>query len=369
MKKKSLLDSIDVPKPCDKIWDEMIGDDVSRFCLHCEKDIYNISAMTRKEAKKLLFQSSEKVCIRMEKEANGRIKTLKKQLHQITRQMPLAAGVLTASLILSGAANAQETKVETSKITITQTADKNSNPTISGIITDSNGAVIPGVKVILRNTKDNSIRFATSNDNGFYEFKDVEVATYEIIIAAQNGFQAFVENNLVITGDKNLDLTIVLKIPISTTHDFVFETSLVEIETPLIDDKITYRQIESLPINSRNLVVLGLFPGVKEEEETNKQIKTSQISFAVLDQNDALVVNAKIILKNGKLKKEFKVFTNDEGLARFVEIPIGEYKIQVSANGFKNHKGKIKVKETIENKIKINLKTGDVVIGVFISKP
>ncbi|NJM53522.1 MAG: carboxypeptidase regulatory-like domain-containing protein, partial [Blastocatellia bacterium] len=187
MKKKSLLDSIDVPKPCDKIWDEMIGNDVSRFCLHCEKDIYNISAMTRKEAKKLLFQSSEKVCIRMEKEANGRIKTLKKQLHQITRQMPLAAGVLTASMILSGVTNAQETKVETGKITITQITNKNSKPIIWGIITDSNGAVIPGVKVILRNTKDNSIRFATSNDNGFYEFKDVEVATYEIEIVEQRG--------------------------------------------------------------------------------------------------------------------------------------------------------------------------------------
>jgi hypothetical protein len=369
MKKKSLLDSIDVPVPCDKSWDEMLGGDVSRFCSSCEKDIYNISAMTRREAKKLLFQSSESVCIRLEKEADGRIKTLKKQLHQITRQVPLAAGVLTASLILSGAANAQKKKIETAKITVTQIADaKNSKPTISGIITDSNGAVIPSVKVILRNVKDNSTNFTVSDADGFYEFRNVEPAIYEIEIAEQNGFKKFIYNNLVVASEKSLDLKIALESEQIVDHHFIENNVPVTTETPPIDDKITPRQIESLPINSRKMTVLGLFPGVKEEKP-KKQIKNSQISITVVDQNDALVVNAKIILKNGKLKKEYSIFSNDEGLAKLNEIIAGDYKVEITANGFKKYKGKIKIKETVANEIKIALETGNVVVGVSISKP
>jgi Carboxypeptidase regulatory-like domain len=367
MKKKSLLDSIEVPKPCDKSWNEMIGGDVSRFCLHCEKEIYNISAMTHQEAKKLLFQSKERVCIRMEREPDGRIKTLKKQLHQITRQMPLAAGVLTASLILAGATNAQETKVETSKITITQIADKNSKPTISGVITDSNGAIVAGVRIILRNTKDNSTRFANSNDSGFYEFKDVEVSTYEIEIVEQNGFKKFIQKDLSIENNTNLELRIALSSGDVVIGQTIYhEDPNIKTETPQIDTKITPRQIESLPIKSRNLPVLGLFPGVKEEKP-RKQLKMSQISFTVVDQNDALVVNAKIILKNGKLKKEYSIFSNDEGLAKLDEILAGDYKVEITANGFKKYKGKIKIKETTENEIKITLETGNEVVGVFIS--
>jgi hypothetical protein len=107
MAKKSLLDSIDVPAPCPQKWDEMIGGEKTRFCASCEKDIYNLSDMTRSEAKKLIFQSKEKVCIRLEKDADGKVQTLKKQLHKITRQAPIAAGVLSASLAFSAMTYAQ----------------------------------------------------------------------------------------------------------------------------------------------------------------------------------------------------------------------------------------------------------------------
>ncbi len=107
MAKKSLLDSIDVPAPCPKKWDEMIGGEKVRLCQSCDKNIYNISEMTRAEVRKLLFQSKESVCIRLEKDRNGRVQTLKKQFHKITRQAPIAAGVLSASLTFSALTYAQ----------------------------------------------------------------------------------------------------------------------------------------------------------------------------------------------------------------------------------------------------------------------
>lgn len=366
MKKKTLLDSVDVPVPCDKSWDEMIGGDVSRLCLHCEKDIYNISAMTKKEAKKLLFQSKEKVCIRLERETNGRVKTLKKQLHQITRQIPLAAGVLAASMILSGTTNAQEQKTESPKITITQITDsKNSKPTISGTVTDPNGAVIPGIRIVLRNIKDGSTRFATSNAEGFYEFKDFEVSTYEIVIDAQYGFEAFLANNLIVTEGKHLDLKIVLKVGFINDHDMVYESPItIETETPQIDNKITSRQIEDLPLPpNRKTFVLGLFPGVKEGK-SKKQAKTGQISFTIFDMMGAFISEAEVKLTNTKTKQEFTVKTNDRGVAYFYLLPRGHYEVRASAKGFQNSVMSVLIAEKVEPNIKMSLEVG-IVTGVI----
>lgn len=366
MKKKTLLDSVDVPIPCDKSWDEMIGNDVLRLCLHCEKDIYNISAMTKKEAKKLLFQSKEKVCIRLERESDGRVKTLKKQLHQITRQIPLAAGILTASMILSGTTNAQEQKTESPKITITQITDsKNSKPSITGTVTDSNGAVIPGIRIILRNTKDCSTRFATSNAEGFYEFKDVEPLTYEIEIVEQNGFKNVDFKNLVIPSDKNLELKFVLHPLLISEFDLAFETPVVETETPLLDNKITSRQIEDLPLPpNRKTFVLGLFPGVKEDK-SKKQAKTSQISFTIFDMLKQVIPDAEVKLTNNKTKQEFIVKTNDNGIAYFSGLPHGDYEVRASATGFHNSVMRILVKERFEPNIKMSLEVGSVT-GIFV---
>lgn len=357
MKKKTLFDSIDVPSPCDKSWDEMIGGDVSRFCKHCEKDIYNISAMTRQEAKKLLFQSKEKVCIRMEREADGKIKTLKKQLHQITRHVPLAAGVLTASMILSGAANAQETKVESSKITVTQTADKNSKPTISGIITDSNGAAIPSVKVSLRNMKDNSTRFATSNDSGFYEFKDVEISIYEIIIAAQNGFESFVYKNLVAENDKNLQIRLTL-IGHTTTDCFSESSNIpVTTETPPINTNVTYQEMVPFPISER--MVLGIpsfpIPTKTKLDKSNKQTKTSQITFTIFAPNGEVIPEAQINLTNQETQQNYTASTNENGVALFKRVIKGRYEAAVSASHFKSHKQVVHLQQSVEPNIEIIL--------------
>jgi hypothetical protein len=43
----SLLDRIRIASPCKVSWDEMAGDDRVRFCGHCAKDVYDLSALGR----------------------------------------------------------------------------------------------------------------------------------------------------------------------------------------------------------------------------------------------------------------------------------------------------------------------------------
>ena len=45
-----LLDRVRVASPCSAKWDDMVGDERERFCLSCDKQVFNISAMARAEA-------------------------------------------------------------------------------------------------------------------------------------------------------------------------------------------------------------------------------------------------------------------------------------------------------------------------------
>lgn len=211
---KSLFDSIDVPEPCSQSWDAMIGDDQTRFCGSCEKKIYNLSAMSRVAAKKLLFQSNESVCVRMEKNADGKVETLKKRLHQITRQIPIAAGVLSASLTISAVASAQKRPPQPriGKAAVSPIVnDEKSSATISGTVTDASGAVVPNVEIILRKANGKSVRKTVANHDGFYEFKDVAPSVYEISIAAGGGFNQYIKKSIRVAAEKNLSLPIILK--------------------------------------------------------------------------------------------------------------------------------------------------------------
>jgi uncharacterized protein YaaQ len=188
MKKLTLLDSIQVKTPCTESWDEMTGNDQVRFCSHCAKDVHKISEMTRKQALKLVAKSEGGICVQYRRRSDGRIDTLKRQFHQITRKTGIAASVLSASLSISTFALAQsETPTENTTEIVQVDKKESPNGVISGVVTDSNGAVIPFAFVTLSNEKLNFYQSTTANNEGFYQFKDVANGTYKLKIDA-SGF-------------------------------------------------------------------------------------------------------------------------------------------------------------------------------------
>src|SRR5581483_10025570 len=59
-----LLQDVRVASPCNESWDAMTGDAQVRFCGRCEKNVYNLSAMSAPEAEALLASRGEKLCVR-----------------------------------------------------------------------------------------------------------------------------------------------------------------------------------------------------------------------------------------------------------------------------------------------------------------
>jgi hypothetical protein len=71
-----LLDQVRVASPCNADWNEMLGDDRVRFCLSCDKNVFNLSAMSREDAEDLLRERlGNDLCIRFYQRADGTILT------------------------------------------------------------------------------------------------------------------------------------------------------------------------------------------------------------------------------------------------------------------------------------------------------
>lgn len=199
MSKKSLVDSIEIKSPCSESWEAMSGNAQMRFCSHCEKSVNNLSEMTRKQAMRLVRDSNGRICVRYGKNPVNNQPIFAEKLYQITRRAGIAAGVLGASLAFSTLTYAQgkPVLVVNDEPTISEVL-KNTNKTesatgiIEGTITDENGAVIPNVSVALTNVETKNVRTVSSDENGFYEFRDVEAGTHNINFVSV-GFKTFIE--------------------------------------------------------------------------------------------------------------------------------------------------------------------------------
>src|SRR4051794_12759659 len=72
------LETIEIANPCPASWDRMHGDDRVRFCEACQLNVYNLSAMSRDAATKLLADHGAtrgRLCIRLYKRADGTVIT------------------------------------------------------------------------------------------------------------------------------------------------------------------------------------------------------------------------------------------------------------------------------------------------------
>jgi len=99
-----ILDDVRVASPCSASWEEMTGTDRVRFCQHCQKSVYNLSAMSRDEAAAFVRQRESRTCIQFYRRADGTMLTddcplgLRILRRAARRSWALLAGSLVAVL-------------------------------------------------------------------------------------------------------------------------------------------------------------------------------------------------------------------------------------------------------------------------------
>lgn len=210
-RKLTVLDRVEIASPCDADWNKMKGNDVVRFCEHCNLNVHDLSSMTRTKATKLVMKSKGRLCVRYIRQPDGVIQTATRQVYQISRRASrIAAGVFSATLSLSATAYAQGGVIrpnEKEKVVANETLaqkDEGKIPSLKGTITDPNGAVIAGATVKAINQKTKQEQTVTSNEEGYYEFYDLEEGEYAVQIFSP-GFRVK-DETVQLTSDANLRL-------------------------------------------------------------------------------------------------------------------------------------------------------------------
>src|SRR5690349_12173862 len=134
---------------------------------------------------------------------------------------------------------------------------------VLGLVSDTTGAVLSGVKITLVNEATGVSSEATTNTNGDYTFPQVAVGTYRIEFD-QAGFKKNIQKG--VTVDLNQVVTLNSTMQVGETREVVEVTS----EAPLVDTTSTQlgavvndRAVSQLPLNARDTYqFLQLQPGV-----------------------------------------------------------------------------------------------------------
>jgi outer membrane receptor protein involved in Fe transport len=139
-----------------------------------------------------------------------------------------------------------------------------SRGTVSGVVTDPNGAAVSGAAVRLTNTQTTVSRDTTTNDEGFYRFDAVDLGNHSVTINAQ-GFGELMKTNVIVNA--NQTSTVDAQLAVGTqgiTVDVTAEAgAILQTEAPVRGGNISTRQVVDLPFAGRNPTALALtLPGV-----------------------------------------------------------------------------------------------------------
>lgn len=138
-----------------------------------------------------------------------------------------------------------------------------SRGTISGIIKDSNGAVIPGAEIRLVNTATTVSRSTVTNDEGFYRFDAIDLGTYSVEATATS-FGKAVKSGIVVSANQTSAVDAELapgnqEVVVDVTSD---SGAQLQTEAPVRGGNISPRQITELPVAANPTALALTLPGV-----------------------------------------------------------------------------------------------------------
>jgi hypothetical protein len=167
-------------------------------------------------------------------------------------------GLLLALWVCSGgAASAQET-INTGSI--------------SGRVTDPQGAVVPGASVTARQFETNATTDTVTDGQGRFRFAYLRVGRYEVK-AHVPGF-ADVVRALTVTLGSAFELPMPLVVPrLDATVTVTAETPVLEAARSQIAGTISQNEVRTVPLNGRNFLDLALLvPGVSPTNTASNQL-------------------------------------------------------------------------------------------------
>src|SRR5664279_4595484 len=128
---------------------------------------------------------------------------------------------------------------------------------VTGTITDTSGAVIPGSKVTLLNTDVGLTMEGISDSGGRYTFSPVKIGHYTITVTA-SGFSKTTQEAVTVNVSQVLQVNVQLK-PGAASETVTVSTAppLLQTDQSSVGQVIDSQQVNGLPLNGRNFTFLA----------------------------------------------------------------------------------------------------------------
>lgn len=134
---------------------------------------------------------------------------------------------------------------------------------ISGEVTDSSGASIPGATVKVVAPAIGVSRETATNEAGFFTIQSLPVGDFEVRIEA-NGFKSFARTGIRVDGNNAVSLNFRLEVgALTETVEVKSEAPLVETANGEVSRLVTMQQLQNYALAGRNpFYMLGIMPGI-----------------------------------------------------------------------------------------------------------
>ncbi|MGH9788252.1 MAG: carboxypeptidase regulatory-like domain-containing protein, partial [Candidatus Acidiferrales bacterium] len=133
---------------------------------------------------------------------------------------------------------------------------------VSGTVTDSTGAVVPGARVVVKNVDTGLEREAQTDDTGYYVVTELPIGNYSVTVEKE-GFQRAVVSSVRVdvAAERRVDLALSPG-ALTQTTEVVGTVPLVDTTTNVLGGTIVAKQATELPISGRDFTkLLVLVPG------------------------------------------------------------------------------------------------------------
>jgi hypothetical protein len=157
---------------------------------------------------------------------------------------------------------------------------------VTGTITDEQGAALPGVTVTISNAATGLLRSTTTDDTGVYQLLSLPPGTYQLKVEL-NGFRTAVLDAVRLPVDTVARQDAKLSIgSLSETVEVTAETTVMNTTDASLGNVITGNQVRALPLEARNVVgLLSLQPGAVYVPNTlSEDPRSGAVSGARADQ-------------------------------------------------------------------------------------
>src|SRR5215210_6953838 len=158
---------------------------------------------------------------------------------------------------------------------------------ITGKVTDPNGAALPGATVTIKNIETNSENTTAATDDGTYSFPLLQPGKYTLTVT-QEGFNTSVREGIEINVAAKLNLDVQMEIGVAATVTTVAEAPALDTGTVSTGSVISSKQINELPLVDGSPYQLAtLAPGISYTGNPAFTSPTSNGNLAAFRANGA----------------------------------------------------------------------------------